>query len=206
MEVGIRRLFYNPKQMGGVQSKELSPTTSLASRKDSLRVHPPSLIGEADAENLKGIQGKVRDKADVYAAVAAAAAAATEAVLAVSNNVATLEDRSCPPYREELGRATWTLLHTTAAYIPERPSRTERSQLKEFMHHLSVFYPCKECAREFREILHAHPPNTHSREQFSQWMCMAHNLVNKRLGKPNFDCSHIMERWKDGWRDGSCDY
>ena len=26
------------------------------------------------------------------------------------------------------------------------------------------------------------------------------------LGKPEFDCSKVFQRWRDGWADGSCDW
>ena len=32
-----------------------------------------------------------------------------------------------------------------------------------------------------------------------------HNEVNRRIGKKEFDCSKVDERWCDGWKDGSCD-
>lgn len=46
---------------------------------------------------------------------------------------------------------------------------------------------------------------TESREEFGQWMCEAHNDVNRKLGKKEFDCSKWEERWRTGWKDGSCD-
>ena len=61
-------------------------------------------------------------------------------------------DRGCPADREDLGRATWTLLHTTAAYCPDQPTRKQQKQLAQFMHNLVTFYPCHECAKEFREL------------------------------------------------------
>jgi len=36
-------------------------------------------------------------------------------------------------------------------------------------------------------------------------MCEAHNMVNRKLEKPLFDCSKVNERWRDGWADGHCD-
>jgi mitochondrial FAD-linked sulfhydryl oxidase len=36
-------------------------------------------------------------------------------------------------------------------------------------------------------------------------MCQAHNEVNRKLGKSEFDCGLWKERWRDGWRDGRCD-
>jgi len=34
------------------------------------------------------------------------------------------------------------------------------------------------------------------RKEFAQWMCEAHNHVNRKLGKPDFDCSKVDQRWK----------
>lgn len=49
------------------------------------------------------------------------------------------------------------------------------------------------------------PPDVSGREQLSKWLCGVHNEVNERLGKDQFDCSRVLERWKDGPKDGSCD-
>ena len=49
------------------------------------------------------------------------------------------------------------------------------------------------------------PVRVTSQRELSQWMCEIHNDVNKLLGKKLFDCSKVNERWKDGWKDGSCD-
>lgn len=32
-----------------------------------------------------------------------------------------------------------------------------------------------------------------------------HNEVNVRLGKDEFDCNNVSQRWRDGWNDKSCD-
>lgn len=37
------------------------------------------------------------------------------------------------------------------------------------------------------------------------WMCRAHNEVNVRLGKNEFECNDVGQRWRDGWKDGHCD-
>ena len=49
------------------------------------------------------------------------------------------------------------------------------------------------------------PPAVNSQKDLSQWMCDMHNVVNKKLGKPIFDCNKVEERWHIGWKDGSCD-
>lgn len=37
-----------------------------------------------------------------------------------------------------------------------------------------------------------------SRDRFGLWMCMAHNAVNDKLGKKEFDCRKWEERWRTG--------
>lgn len=111
----------------------------------------------------------------------------------------------CPLDRQELGRSTWNFLHTMAAYYPDNPSQQQQNDMASFVKIFSKFYPCEDCASHLRERLQTHPPDTSNRYSFCQWMCHMHNEVNRRLGKKEFDCSKVDERWLDGWKDGSCD-
>jgi mitochondrial FAD-linked sulfhydryl oxidase len=45
---------------------------------------------------------------------------------------------------------------------------------------------------------------TESQDAFGDWACRAHNAVNVKLGKGEFDCKLWKERWRDGWGDGRC--
>ncbi|KAF7113439.1 hypothetical protein RHSIM_RhsimUnG0125400 [Rhododendron simsii] len=90
------------------------------------------------------------------------------------------EGKSATPVtKEELGRATWTFLHTLASQ----------------MDILSRMYPCKECADHFKEILRVNPVQAGSQAEFSQWLCHAHNVVNRSLGKVVFPCERVDARW-----------
>ncbi|KAL1534519.1 Flavin-linked sulfhydryl oxidase of the mitochondrial IMS [Salvia divinorum] len=102
---------------------------------------------------------------------------------------------SGPTTKEELGRATWTFLHTLAAQYPDKPTRQQKKDVKELMEILSRMYPCKECADHFKEVIRANPVVAGSHDEFSQWLCYAHNVVNRSLGKVVFPCERVDARW-----------
>ncbi|CAH1099926.1 unnamed protein product [Psylliodes chrysocephalus] len=111
----------------------------------------------------------------------------------------------CPLDREELGNKSWGLLHTIAAKYPENPQPKDKTTMREFFTLFSKLYPCQHCAEDLKEDLLKNPPRTESQEALSQWLCRLHNRVNVKIGKEEFDCSKVNERWRDGWADGSCD-
>jgi FAD-linked sulfhydryl oxidase len=111
----------------------------------------------------------------------------------------------CPPDVEQLGRSTWTLLHTMTAAYPERPSLTQQSETKQFIGLFGKMYPCWSCADDFRSWMKdGNEPKVSNRDEFGKWMCEAHNAVNVKLGKKSFDCDKWEERWRTGWKDGRC--
>lgn len=134
-------------------------------------------------------------------------AAGTLALAATQNLPASVRPENCPPDVEVLGRATWTFLHTTAAYYPERPTPTQRANMLSLIRSLPMLYPCSHCAADFDERVKEHPPDVSGRLGLSKWLCERHNEVNVKLGKSKFSCTidKLDERWKDGPSDGSCD-
>lgn len=125
--------------------------------------------------------------------------------------VETTAPSECPPDVEQLGNASWTLLHSLTANYPEQPDTTRQKKTSTFLHLFSQLYPCWVCAEDFQEWM-KDPTNDPDQndalktpEGFGRWMCRAHNAVNVKLGKKEFDCNLWRERWKDGWKDGRCD-
>lgn len=104
----------------------------------------------------------------------------------------------CPPDNSELGSSTWTFLHTTASYYPDRPTYSEQYNMEHLLRSVALFYPCRSCGDHFSDYIRENPPRVASRSELERWLCVAHNEVNERTGKEQFDCSRSRERWKDG--------
>lgn len=127
--------------------------------------------------------------------------------IAHSTDESSVEDKPRRPVsKEELGRATWTLLHTLAAQFPDKPTKQQKRDVKELMAILSRLYPCKECGEHFKEIIKANPVQVDSGAELAQWMCQVHNIVNRSLDKPKFPCQRVDARWGALECDeGACD-
>ena len=96
-----------------------------------------------------------------------------------SNNTSTLrkivnvslgDKFGCPVDGDELGRQTWTFLHTTASYYPRAPSNTQQNSMRSLIESISTFYPCGDCASHLRSYISIHPPQVHSRSSLELWM------------------------------------
>lgn len=59
--------------------------------------------------------------------------------------------RDCPYDKDELGNATWGLLHTMAAHYPDKPTVAEEKDMSTFFTVLSKFYPCEPCAKDLQQ-------------------------------------------------------
>ncbi|KII69112.1 FAD-linked sulfhydryl oxidase ALR [Thelohanellus kitauei] len=95
------------------------------------------------------------------------------------------DGHSCPPDRAELGRSTWTFLHTTAAYYPNQPTIEQQKSMEGLIKGLADFFPCKGCASHLRTLMSQNEfkPDVTSSDALSSWFCRVHNEVNKRLGR-----------------------
>lgn len=103
-----------------------------------------------------------------------------------------------PPTVEELGRASWTLLHTTASKYPLSPDTNLQRDAWTYLSLFAKFYPCSQCSEHMMGYLRYRPPQLSNRDSFQKWLCAFHNNVNTKLGKPSFDCGNISaihKRW-----------
>ena len=100
-----------------------------------------------------------------------------------------------PPTADEIGNAGWALLHTVTLAYPEQPTEDDKLTMNQFFASFAKVYPCHICSGHFQQLLAQNPPRIESRETLSQWLCEAHNNVNRRLGKAEFPCTSVQGRW-----------
>ncbi|MCJ1430327.1 hypothetical protein MMC29_008245 [Sticta canariensis] len=118
---------------------------------------------------------------------------------AASSNPST-PPADCPPDISMLGNHSWTLLHTISATYPPVASPQQQTEMRQFISLFAKLYPCWVCADDFREWMarKGNEPRVGGREGLGRWMCEAHNEVNRKTGKREFDCSQWEERWRTG--------
>lgn len=109
------------------------------------------------------------------------------------------KDVEGPATKDELGRSSWTLIHTMAVNYPKSPTIEERTQATAFFSSLGTLYPCSRCRDHFDRYISVNPPDVSTREKLLLWTCEAHNEVNRRNGKTVFPCtiSALDKRWGD---------
>ncbi|KAL5683739.1 hypothetical protein ACJX0J_010124, partial [Zea mays] len=94
--------------------------------------------------------------------------------------------KEAPLTTEEVGRATWMLLHTIAGSQRKRDA-------KELMHIISRLYPCKECAGHFKKMIHGVSgmlPPAWNYLEFGLYKKIHYDLANLGLELSNFYCQN----------------
>lgn len=101
-----------------------------------------------------------------------------------------------PP--EVWGPMFWATLHLVSMSYPEQPSYSEKRAAKEFFNALPFLLPCPVCRDHFAEVLKGIPVETwlDNRTSLTEWVWMAHNRVNLRLGKPEFSKADFVAEYR----------
>lgn len=105
-----------------------------------------------------------------------------------------------PLSSQELFHSTWSLLHSVAAHFPKNPTEKYQKGYLDFFETFGKIYPDRQKALKFQELVKQYPPQLHSREALSIWLCKVHNVFNQDSGKQEFPCriKDLDRRWKKG--------
>ena len=124
---------------------------------------------------------------------------------------------SCPLDKDEVGRATWGLLHTIAAnYDFDHPIQIDRPEMDEEFRRkyrqdlklaqeehftnlilgIAYLYPCEACRVEFSARVNSPEGRLGlqnavegGREALAKWVCEEHNEVKRRIGGRQWNCN-----------------
>ena len=97
--------------------------------------------------------------------------------------------------KQEIGRNTWSILHSIAASYPNEPTKEDKQQVTNFLYGLANLFPCKICGSHLLKMLNKEGVHADSREELVNYICKIHNIVNKVLNKPQFDCKKAFDFW-----------
>lgn len=95
--------------------------------------------------------------------------------------------------RDSQGRKAWLALHTLSPATWE-PHKVERWFNTTFQRMIPDYTGCT-CRKSFKKIVEALPVDYRSREAFLRWSIDAHNIVNRKLGKPLMDVSEALRMY-----------
>lgn len=84
------------------------------------------------------------------------------------------------------GPSFWTTLHYISASYDINPNPNIRSTMKNFIHSLPVFLPCKECQDHAFDFIKSSDLDkvVQNRKELFLFFFNFHNTVNNRLNKP----------------------
>jgi len=96
------------------------------------------------------------------------------------------------------GPHAWNFIHTVAFNYPIAPTNDDKARFTGFINATADVLPCETCRTHFTELLKTYPytPSLGSRDALARWSVNAHNIVNRRLGKPEYDFATVAQSYE----------
>ena len=95
------------------------------------------------------------------------------------------------------GNATWYLFHTMAEKIHEDHFTSMKYKMFSFIVQICAILPCPECSEHASGMLkRANINNIKTKAHFIEFLREFHNMVNKRLNKPEFTAEEVGSKYK----------
>ena len=94
------------------------------------------------------------------------------------------------------GPHAWEFLHSVAFAYPEDPTTQDKKSVKNFAESFACILPCSVCKDNFKTHIKSHPLKVNSRREFFDWTVGLHNLVNRHLGKPQYNSDEVFNSYK----------
>ena len=95
------------------------------------------------------------------------------------------------------GPPTWTLFHTLAEKMNEEVFPTLMPQLIFYLRRICSALPCPECSQHAIKFWkNINVAGIKTKTDLKNMLCLFHNIVNKRKGKPLFNNEQLTELYK----------
>lgn len=96
------------------------------------------------------------------------------------------------------GKYFWYCIHLTALAYPEDPTEQDKKIYKQFYLYLGKVLPCQKCSRNFGRHLSSIPIVyfLQNRDMLFRWTVHVHNIVNKEIGKPQWNVEYAESYYK----------
>jgi hypothetical protein len=85
-------------------------------------------------------------------------------------------------------------MHITSLAYSDTPSYAEKRAAKDFFNAMVFLLPCPVCREHFRVVIQEKPVENwlDNRKSLIEWVWMAHNSVNRQLGKAEVSMNEFM--------------
>jgi hypothetical protein len=103
-----------------------------------------------------------------------------------------------PTYNPDVwGPHYWFFLNTIALTYPKYPNATTKKRYYEFFRTFNLFIPVGAIAKEYDELLLKYPiiPYLDDRKSLVTWIHFIHNVINKKLEKPEITMSQFLDKY-----------
>lgn len=110
-----------------------------------------------------------------------------------------LETPRYPLDKNQLGNASWKVLHSYAAQYPDNPKREDKQEFHALLKAVVRTIPegdCK-CKSHAVEYIQKKNPTMNNRKELVTWLCEFHNDTNKRSHKELIDCADLLHNTGD---------
>tara|TARA_A100000164_G_C21691671_1_gene669239 strand:- start:284 stop:817 length:534 start_codon:yes stop_codon:yes gene_type:complete len=96
------------------------------------------------------------------------------------------------------GPNAWKFLHISSFSFSDNPSHKEKKAATDFFNSISSMLPCDICSEHCEKYLKDHPPDVRNKTALSTWLVNFHNIINKRLGKPQISYKQAKKLYDNG--------
>ena len=95
------------------------------------------------------------------------------------------------------GSHAWLFLHTITLNYPDKPTKYDKDNYKDFFESLGHVIPCEVCKSHYKQNIKKYPIQLDSKESLTRWLHMIHNIVNVKTGKDEYPYGDFIQKYSN---------